>query len=262
MKQPRIQVTANYRLFGSHNPENRPVEPNKHGALLSSMKRYGFLQSFPISAWRNKLGNLIVKDGQHRLYFAELLGLPVSFIVSNEDYDVAIVNSTPRVWVVDDYVRKYAANKRGQYQEGLAFAEEHRLPVGISFALLAGTTHFGNVRTSVLNGEWKIKDRAWADSVAGVYGPMVRMAPVMRNARFLAACMAACRVKGFDGSRLLANATRCREKLVAYSTRDAYLDMMEAVYNFGRHQLVGLKAGALMALKDRNPLNAKKARRE
>jgi hypothetical protein len=67
-----------------------------------------------------------------------------------------------------------------------------------------------------------------------LYGPLVEMGPEMRNARFIEACMMVCRVKDFDGKRLLANAKRCRDKFASYSTKEAYLDMLEAVYNFGR----------------------------
>ena len=252
MPTEAVRATRNYRLFESHDPENRIVEPLKHKALLTSMKQYGFLRSFPIVAVRDKKGHLRVKDGQHRLFFAEQLGLPVYFVVADEDFDVAVVNSTPRVWVVGDFARKHAANGNRAYQEGLEFANAHHLPIGIAFALLSGTTTYRNIQVAFQRGEWKPKDRAWADAVAGIYSSMVQMAPVMRNVRFLAACMAACRVGGFDGTRLIANAKRCRERLVAYSTRDAYLDMMEYVYNYGRKELVGLKAAAQMAMKERS----------
>jgi hypothetical protein len=75
--------------------------------------------------------------------------------------------------------------------------------------------------------------------------------------------MAITRVEEFDARRLIQNAERCREKLVAFSTREAFLDMLETVYNFGRNKLVGLKALATMALRDRNATVAasKKAKR-
>lgn len=69
--------------------------------------------------------------------------------------------------------------------------------------------------------------------------------------------MAVCRVPGFDAKRLIGGAERCRDKLGSYSTREAYLEMMEEIYNFGRKQLVGLKSQAMMIMKDRNACNAK-----
>lgn len=66
--------------------------------------------------------------------------------------------------------------------------------------------------------------------------------------------MAACRVDGFEVERFIRGAERCREKLVAYSTRDANLEMMEEVYNFGRttKNLVPLKHLAIQAMRERS----------
>ncbi len=247
-----IQATKNYRLFNTKTPDNRPLNVKKHKKLLESMKLYGFLRCFPIVVVRNVEGLLTVKDGQHRLAFAELLGLTVYWIEEAVNFDAAITSSAGKGWDLRDFALKHAANGHRAYQEGLDFADQHKLPVGTAFALMAGTTNFGNCQPQFLDGSFRVKDRDWAQAVAGIYGPMVMMAPALKTARFIEGCMAVCRVAGFDAKRLLVNAERCREKLVAYSTKDAFLDMLEEVYNFGRKQLVGLKVAAMMAMRERN----------
>jgi hypothetical protein len=157
-----------------------------------------------------------------------------------------------------DYAQKFIANGIKSYQEGLEFAEAYGLPLGKAFALLAGTTTFCNLQEQFYDGTFKVKDRAWADAVAGIYAPLTLLSAALKNERCLEACMAVCRVPDFDGKRLLHGAERCREKLVAYSTRDAYLDMMEHVYNFNRNKLVGLKAAAMMAMRERNAVQVAK----
>src|SRR5262249_10582321 len=156
----------------------------------------------------------IVKDGQHRLLAAETLGLTVYWVEETVDFDVAKVNCAAKVWTTSDYAKKWAANGVKAYLEGLEFADKHSLPLGTAFALLAGTASFGSVRVEFDDGTFKIKDRAWADAVAGIYGPLVQMNHLMKTARLLEACMAVCRVKGFEPKRLLEGAERCREKLV------------------------------------------------
>jgi hypothetical protein len=133
----KVNVTRDYRLF-SRSMDNRIVKLKKHKTLERSMKQYGFLSCFPIICYRDEHKKLIVKDGQHRLAFAESLGLPVYWIEQDVDFDVAIVNSTAKVWAVRDYAEKYAANGLNDYQEGLEFADSHKLSVGNAFALLAG----------------------------------------------------------------------------------------------------------------------------
>ncbi len=252
MSSKKIQSTRNYRLFERHTSENRPLDIKKHRKLHDSMKRYGFLESFPIVCHRNGDNHLIVKDGQHRLLIAETLSLPVHWVEEKVDFDVAVINCAAKIWGLRDYAQKFVANGHKAYQEGLDFSEDHGVPIGTAFALLAGTTSFGNCQNQFVDGTFKVRDRSWADAVAGIYAPLSLMAPALKNNRFVEACMAVCRIKDFDPKRLLANAERCREMLVSYSTRDAYLDMMETIYNFHRKQLVGLKTLAVMAMRERN----------
>jgi hypothetical protein len=251
MSSKKIQSTRNYGLF-HRSTENRPLDEKKHRKLEASMRQYGFLECFPIVCFRDDKGNLIVKDGQHRLAFAETLELPIHWVEEKVDFDVAVINCTSKTWALKDYALKHGANGHKDYLLGLEFAAQHALPIGTAFCLLAGTTTFSNFQDQFFDGSFKIKDRAWADAVASIYGPMVLLSASLKNARFIEACMAVCRVKEFDPKRLLAGAERCRETLVNYTTRDAYLDMMEEVYNFGRKQLFGLKVAAVMAMRERN----------
>lgn len=251
MAVTKIQATKNYRLF-ARNADNRPLDIKKHKRLELSMKQYGFLRCFPIVCCRDKNGNLIVKDGQHRLALAESLGLTVYWVEEDVDFDVAVINCTSKVWAIRDYAQKHALNGKAAYEEGMTFAENHKIPMGTAFALLAGTTSLNNVMDAFVQGTFRVKDRAWADAVASIYGPIVAMSPHKHNARLLEACMAVCRVQSFDAKRLISGAEKCREKLLSYSTREAYLDMLESVYNFNRQKLVGLKAEAMMVMRERN----------
>lgn len=261
----KISTTKNYRLF-ARSADNRALCLKKHKKLYDSMRMYGFLSCFPLACSRDESGSLIVKDGQHRLAIAEELGLPVHYVEEAVEFDVAVINCTPKTWALRDYAEKFSANGSKDYQEGVEFADLYKLPIGTAFALLAGTASFGNVQASFVDGAFKIKDREWAESVASTYSAIVAMSDQVRNARFVDACMAACRTEGFDVTRMVRGAERCREKLVAYSTRDAYLEMMEVIYNFGRKQLVPLKIMAQQAMKDRNVVLAqaksKKQKRE
>ncbi len=221
------------------------------------MKRYGFLKCFPIVCYRDKEGNLIVKDGQHRLAIAEELGITVWWVQEETDFDVAVTNKASKGWSNKDYALRYAAAGVAAYTELLEFSERYKVCVSLSAAMLGGTTVFQNIADGFYTGKFKIKDRKWADAVAGIYSQMTRIGPALKNNHFLGACMAVCRVTTFDSSRLIGGAERCRDKLVPYANRDAYLGMIEEVYNFGRKQLVSIKNEAMMIMKERNPNKAK-----
>lgn len=254
---PKINVTKNYRLF-TLSDENRILNPSKHKRLRRSMMRYGFLPWFPIVCLRDNSGKLVVLEGQHRLAFAESLSLPVYWLEATESFDIAYINGTGERWKVRDYAERFALNGVKDYIEGLRFADLHGIPIGRAFALLSGVASLGTIDDAFKAGTFTIKDRGFADLVVSIYVPLTSLNKKIRNTRFLSACMAVCRVHEFSAQRLLQNAARCREKLVSYSTQDAFLDMLEEVYNYGRPKLVGLKAAATMAMRDRQITSKKK----
>lgn len=108
----KVQVTKNYRLF-VRSADNRDTDLKKHRKLIKSMKLYGFLSWFPIVCVRGEKGELIVKDGQHRLQIAESMGLPVYWTEAAEDFDIATERRiTPRPWSSRSRTRFPLARRR------------------------------------------------------------------------------------------------------------------------------------------------------
>jgi hypothetical protein len=246
----KISTTKDYKLF-CRVAANRTLALAKHKKLRESMEKHGFLPEFPIVCTRDATGRLTVKDGQHRLAFAHDLGLPVYWVEATSTWDVAEINTTLKTWVLLDYAEMFSGRGLSAYAEVLEFSKTHGISIGISVALLSGkcATHHDGIRGFV-KGTFIVRDRAYADRVAGIYGPFIRADKRLRNTRFLEACMAVCMVKDFDPARLLRSLEKCCEKLRPYSTREAYLDMLEEMYNFGR-KMVSLRVAALTLLRHR-----------
>lgn len=258
----KILDSKDYRKFILNDGSNRRIDEKKHRKLLGSMKKYGFLPCFPIVVYPRG-DKFVIKEGQHRFTFAESLGIPFFYVVSEIDFDVAEVNCTAKSWTLKDYAYRHADAGLEDYAEGISFAEQYSLPFGAAFAMLYGSSGFdGATQEAFYAGRFKVKDRDWANSVAVVYNALIAAQESIRSGRLLEACMAVCRVKEFDTRRLLQNVKKCIAKLVAYTTRDSYLDMLEEVYNFGRAQHVGLKALAVNAMRERNSARKKKAAEE
>lgn len=253
MASNQIRCTKDYRIFHRHSDENRPLNLKWHKRLVESMKEYGFIRAYPIICFRDKDKRLIIKDGQHRAVIAEMLGLPVYFVEEEKDFDIAKANSATASWKLVDYAQKHAANGIDAYKSVLEFANTHSMPVSLAATLLSGTTTFANINAKFYNGTWRVKDWDWANAVASILVPLTAINPKIKNQRFIEACMAVCRVDEFDPKRLISGAERCREKLVPYGTKEAYLDMLESIYNFHRAKLFGLKNAAIMAMRERNP---------
>lgn len=244
-KKKCIQTTNDSALFVC-SAENREPDITKRKKLIESMKLYGFLPCFPLACFRNEKGQLVIKDGQHRYEVAVKLGLPIHYVEEETDFDVALVNCTAKGWTLRDYAEKWAREGRQDYTTGLEFAQRHDLCVGVSFALLAGTSGLSGVTHQQFNcGEFKVKEMKWAESVAALYCPLRELEPKrLHKTPFIDACVAVCRVKGFDPKRLLSRAPQQRDKLrVDHATRDGYLEMLEAIYNFR------VRAGDMFSLK-------------
>jgi hypothetical protein len=252
MASQKIQITKNYRLF-KKSVENRPLNIIKHAKLKESMQTYGFLASFPIVCRRDENGDLVVMDGQHRLYFAEELKLPVAWVEEEKKFDIAFINSVVGPWNIRDYAMKFAANGKEHYQEAIEFADLHGLPIGIAFAMLYGSVTFHNLKKQFMAGEFEIRDFFWAERVATLFNNLVSIKAELKSARLLESCMGCCRVVEFDPKRLVRNARRCGEKLISYATKEGYMGMLEEIYNFGHSDKLSLKLKAIEAMRSRIP---------
>jgi hypothetical protein len=253
---PRIQVTKNYKLFGK-SIDNRDVDLKGRRDLEESMKQYGFLRCYAIVCGRDKDKNLYVKDGQHRLATAIKLGLEVCWIEDTSDMDVATVNSTQRQWKTKDYAWKYANKGNQHYKEVLQFVAEHRISISLAARLLSGTQASGNFSRKFRNGEFKVKDRDFAHRVVSIYVPSIKASKNLRNRYYLLACSKAAMGAAFSVKRFTDSLAKHRELLVNFGSADAYMDMMENVYNFGRRDLFPLKIEAIKAMRDRTPSGPK-----
>jgi len=259
MSQRRITIqrTTDYLKF-TRAIDNRLTDAKKHRKLRESMQKYGFLPYWPIVVRENGNGTYHIEDGQHRHLFARQLTLPIYFVVANDDFSIAEVNNTQKIWSVVDYVDCYIEKQIDSYRIGKEFKERYKIPITTAFALLAGTASFSNIDAEFRSGEFVIKDQDWAERVATVYSQIAQLSSEVSNVRFLETCMALCRVESFDSKRLIQGAKRCREKLVAYANRDGYLSMCEELYNYSRSQLFPLKVEAQMAMRKRNAAVVKK----
>lgn len=254
-KQHRqIFSTTNYRLFDRQDGENRTLNPKSHTNLCESMRRWGFLPSHPIIVKKAGRGKFFIRDGQHRAYFAESLGIPIYYVIEEADFDIGLVNAAQTPWKLPDFAKKYADSGSQDYQELLVFMDEYKLPIGSSVNLLSGIAGFSNVRDSFVSGKFKIADAGIAYKAAELINRLCAICPSLKRHSFYTAIAAVCRVPGFDGSRLVHNATeRCREKLVPYAQKKAILQMLDEVYNFGQRngKVFPLKHHATMIDRER-----------
>ena len=250
---PRLRVTREYNRFVFDN-ENRPVDLPGHKKLMESMKKFGFIPAYPVHCTNGTGDRLTIVDGQHRVATAQKLGLPIWYVVceEHEKLSIADINGTQKPWAIKDYAESFASQGMKDYAELLDFSKQYGVPITTAVGLLMGRSACGNSLPRYYAGEFKVKEREQAAKIAGIYSQFCAMSKRVRNNNMINAIYAACLVPGFEPQRLLEGATRCPEKLISYSTREAYLMLVEDLYNFGRRQRVPLKIPAENAMRERS----------
>lgn len=251
---PRLQKTRDYAQFIS-SKANRTLEAEsfrpQHERLKESMRKFGFLPSFPLTV-RRVNGKLQVEDGQHRLHFARLLGLDVYYVVIDNEIDVAEINQAQASWKVKDYVNRWAQSGIKDYAKASEFASTYMIPIGEALSLLTLNSTFGNIAKKVKDGTWKITNLLKATEIAEIYKSIYGCSGVARHNNLFRAIYACSFVDGFDPKRLTESIERRANSWVNGGHWRDYLTQIEEFYNFGKKTKVPLKFDAQEAMRLRN----------
>jgi hypothetical protein len=243
-------VTKNYRLF-KNSAKNRDLDLPKHRNLRLSMQEYGFLPELPVIVSRDETGQLTIEDGQHRVAFAELLGLPVYWVEKTANFEIAKLNGCSRGWTIIDFAENFAKNGNQHYGELLEFSERRGIKLTISACMLSGALAFSKISVQFRVGQFEVKERELGDVVAQLYSAFRNADPRMATTRLVEALVAVARTD-LDAQRMISNISYCHDKLHQYSSRDGFLDMLEEIYNFRKKSLVPLKINAVQAMRSRS----------
>lgn len=258
-KSHSVKQTRRYNIF-EYNSDNRAVNIARHRRLLQSMKKYGFLPWWPIVVRRIGKSSFVILDGQHRYAIAKELGLAIWYIVSDNRFDIAVINDTQKTWQARDYAEVFQAQGKQDYSIGLEFMQNHGLPIGVCFAILSGQVSYSNVEIAFKAGKFKVVALPWATLVAKTYTPIASLKKEAKHSKMLEAIMVCCLVEVFEPSRLINMAEKNRDMLVSCSNREGFLVMLERLYNFRRSpkHKIPLKHLAEVAYAEKYPRNERK----
>lgn len=167
---PKLQVTTDYGKFKKID-SNREINKSHLNKLILGIQSKNLLYLFPIVI--NK--HMEIVDGQHRLKSAEILKLPIYFLVDNNitKADIAMVNSNRKAWAVADYVNFYADEGNTVFKHfkelkdkypKLTFMSGARLLDAHVVSYVSGGSQFSrNIKVGKLNGDNVILARVVCD---------------------------------------------------------------------------------------------------
>lgn len=250
-EKPRLRATKDYSLF-VHSAENRPINIEKRKLLRRLMQEHGFLPEHPIIVRKTARGKLEIKDGQHRFAIAQELGLTVWFVISDSEVSTADLNDSIVRWTSWDFATCYANQGKADYAELIEFSKQYSIPLQLSAALLADTISGTNVWKAFKSGTYEIKSRQRALLIATLFAHLIKINSKCKNIRLVEAIYALSLVPGFNATRMMDGASRCRNDLQPFATREGYLNCLEAIYNYGRRGAdIPLKIPAENAMRER-----------
>lgn len=228
-----IQETTNYDRFELFE-FNRDV--GKTTALERSMLAYGWLDPYPMHVVKNGSGKLKIKAGHHRFHVARKLGIPCKYVIAEDQGEtIQELEVATRPWTLQDYLASYCRVGNEHYINVKNYLELTGIPIQCAISMLAGqTAASGNQNKKFKAGTYKVSDEKHAYDVAClVIGCSERGVKFARHFGFVQALSAVCRVKEFDNELFLARVKLHVGMMTAQPAKDAYLSVIEQVYNYG-----------------------------
>jgi hypothetical protein len=131
-----LRSTRNYDLFELHN-FNREVKRTEF--LEQSMRRYGWIDAYPMHVSRNgSRKKLKIKGGHHRFVVAKKLGIPVKYVICKDEVSIYELERATIQWKPADYLYSYVQQGRDAYIAVKEYVQETGIPLMCAVSLLAG----------------------------------------------------------------------------------------------------------------------------
>lgn len=233
MPKVNIQITHDYSLFDLHefNRDTRQLS-----MLEKSMKKYGWIDAYPMHVVRSGSKKLQIKGGQQRFEVAKRLGIPVKFVMC-DDGGVSIheLEKATNTWTMDDYLTSYIRQGLPEYIAVKEYVEDTGVPLCCAVSLLAGETAGSNNKTAAFkDGRFKRGSQVHANSMKTIINHMkCKKIPFASSSLFVQALSKTLWVDEFSISRFIKKVSAHAHLFEKQPSLLSYLDEIERIYNRG-----------------------------
>jgi len=250
----KIQETSDYGKFELL-PFNRDVKKIKY--LEQSMRKYGYLDPYPLHVVRNFNGKLRIKAGHHRFSVARKLAIPVKYIVCDDGgITVYELEKSTTTWSLQDYLISNIKEGRHAYIAVKQYYDRTDIPLLCCISLLGGeTAGSSNKVDSFKAGIFELGDPQNANLVETIINFLKDRCGVKwaSNSRLVSAISRMCWVEEFDSKRFMKKVKEHSYLLEKQPSIEAYGDMIELIYNRHSQNKAPLKFLADDMARKRNP---------
>lgn len=253
----KILETNNYSRF-ELSPFNRDI--GKLDSLYLSMKMFGFLSGFPVIVKRLPNGKLMILFGHHRFMAAKNLGLSIKYVEERQKLDPYIVEQAGRIWEMKDWLTSRRSNDQGPYIEVQKYHLETGIPLHCCISMLAGdSAGSGNHSKLFKSGKYKLGDPKNANIVKDIVLHLKSIGIAWAtNRSFVDAISKVAWVDIFNPAVFKKKTSNHRQLLQKQASKQAYVEMIDTIYNFGSRQKIPLAFLADKKAKERNVATKKK----
>lgn len=165
-KKPVLLSTKDYTKFELCQ-FNRSVDKKKH--LLESLRKHGYIAAYPMHCTQGADGRLRIKAGHHRFECSQELGIPVYYVVSEDDASIHSLEEATIRWSIKDYLESYARLALPDYVRVKEYHETTGIPIGLCISMIGGeAAGSSNMIPKFKQGKFVAKDTHHAATVADV----------------------------------------------------------------------------------------------
>lgn len=169
-----IQETTNYGKFKTIRG-NRPLNRKYLTRLAESIRENNMLPENPIMV----NSEMKVIDGQHRLKVAEILNIPIYYIVlqTGSLREVQQLNTNVRGWTTKNFLDSYIAIGREDYEYLSEFSEKNDISLSNSMMILTGgyqASKKGKLFEQFKIGDFKVTQKEYAENFAKKINELAR----------------------------------------------------------------------------------------
>jgi len=256
----QILETNNYGKFKLA-PFNRDLGNTK--SLEESMKKYGFLEGFPLLVKRNGQGKFVILAGHHRFHVAKKLGIPVKYVETKVEINIPELEKATISWNIQNYLESYCREERRAYLRVREYHEETGITLNACISLLAGdSAGSGNHSKIFKAGNYKLGNPAHAALVGDIVLHLRKIGVSWATNQYLVAAISKIVwVKECDTSIMKNKMSTYRQFIQKQPSKQNYLEMLDAIYNRGSHTKIPLAFLADEMAKQRGPNINKKTPR-
>ena len=231
---PKFFSTQNYAMFEQHE-YNRDVRKTK--VLEMSMQKYGFDHGFPIRCIKStNAGKLLITHGHHRFFVASKLGIPFWVIVAKNDIGLFESESSAHSWTINDFTSARARAGETPANAVMKYHQETGIPMGVCLSLVGGEgASSSNKQDDIKRGTYRVGDMKHANEIAYVVKYLLAAGfDFVQRRDFVTALSKCLLVPEFSAKDFLQRATTHRKHMEQKRSQDAYLELIEMIYNRGR----------------------------